>query len=102
MERQHPIRVVIIDYQTIARKGVAAILASQTDIEVIGDAASCAAGLELCQRLHPDVAITEFDFPDEDGLALMAALVALPMPCPVLVLATENGSKRVQAALAAG
>lgn len=49
------IRVLVIDDSSTVRATLCAILASEPDTEVVGEAADGARGIELCERLRPDV-----------------------------------------------
>jgi DNA-binding NarL/FixJ family response regulator len=62
------IRVNIVDDQAMVRAGFAALLAAQPDIDVVGEAADGAEGVELCGRTHPDVVLMDVRMPQMDGL----------------------------------
>ncbi|OEU88073.1 LuxR family transcriptional regulator [Streptomyces abyssalis] len=61
-------RVIIVDDQAMVRAGFAALLAAQSDIDVVGEAADGAQGVELCGRTHPDVVLMDVRMPEMDGL----------------------------------
>ncbi|SCK40489.1 response regulator transcription factor [Streptomyces sp. WMMB 322] len=61
-------RVIIVDDQAMVRAGFAALLAAQSDIDVVGEAADGAQGVELCRRTHPDVVLMDVRMPETDGL----------------------------------
>ncbi|MFC4493111.1 response regulator [Streptomyces ovatisporus] len=61
-------RVIIVDDQAMVRAGFAALLAAQPDIDVVGEAADGAQGVELCGRTHPDVVLMDVRMPEMDGL----------------------------------
>ncbi|MCH6160112.1 response regulator [Streptomyces marispadix] len=62
------IRVNIVDDQAMVRAGFAALLSAQSDIDVVGEAADGAEGVELCGRTHPDVVLMDVRMPQMDGL----------------------------------
>jgi len=62
------IRVILADDHAIVREGVKRILAGESDIEVVGEAADGAEALVLAERLHPDVAVLDISMPRVDGI----------------------------------
>jgi DNA-binding NarL/FixJ family response regulator len=62
------IRVVIADDQQLVRAGFRALLAAESDIDVVGEAASGVETLELVRSAHPDVVLMDIRMPDGDGL----------------------------------
>lgn len=100
MADQHPIRVLIVDDDTMAANGMAALLAAAADIDVVG---RCADGDEVAAavaRLHPDVVLCDVRMPRIDGLAVVQAFHGTG---PVFLMMTafdEDG--RVLDAVAAG
>ena len=53
------IRVIIVDDQAMVRAGFAALLAAQSDIDVVGEAADGRQGVELGRRTRPDVVLMD-------------------------------------------
>jgi DNA-binding NarL/FixJ family response regulator len=70
------IRVVLADDQTLVRSGLAMILATQADIEVVGEAADGAQAVTLTRRLRPDVVLMDIRMPGTDGLSATRAIAA--------------------------
>ncbi|MFF4521638.1 response regulator [Streptomyces bluensis] len=69
------IRVIIVDDQAMVRAGFAALLAAQSDIEVVGEAADGRQGVELGRRARPDVVLMDVRMPEMDGLAAARELL---------------------------
>lgn len=65
-----PIRVVVIEDQTLVRNALAALLQLQAPlIEVAGEAANGRDGVALVGTTHPDVALLDIQMPDGDGIS---------------------------------
>ncbi len=96
------IRVLIVDDQGMVRTGFRVFLNVQPDIEVVGEAADGAAGVEMAARLRPDVVLMDIRMPVMDGLAATRALLAEPDPPKVLMLTTFDLDDYVYEALRAG
>ncbi|GAA3693514.1 response regulator [Gordonia hankookensis] len=60
--------VVVVDDQAMVRQGFSALLAAQSDISVLGDAADGVEAVELCARVRPDVVLMDVRMPRKDGL----------------------------------
>jgi len=72
------IRVVIADDQQLIRAGFAALLSSEADIDVVGEAATGIEAVELVTRLRPDVVLMDIRMPDGDGIWATRRIVADP------------------------
>jgi DNA-binding NarL/FixJ family response regulator len=70
------IRVVIADDQQLIRAGFSALLASEPDIDVVGEAATGTEAVRLVQHLRPDVVLMDIRMPDGDGIWATEQIVA--------------------------
>jgi len=108
------IRVLICDDQPLVRAGLQALLGSQPDLELVGEAADGAAAMDSAARLRPDVVLMDVRMPGTDGIqatnAITSGTSAGMTPSPgsgpdaprVLVLTTYDLDEYVFDALAAG
>jgi DNA-binding NarL/FixJ family response regulator len=96
--------VVLVDDQGLVRAGFQALLDSEEDIEVVGQAADGQTGLELVRRTHPDIVLMDIRMPVLDGLAATARITADPAltGTRVVVLTTFELDEYVFGALRAG
>ncbi|GIF21546.1 DNA-binding response regulator [Paractinoplanes tereljensis] len=93
---------MIVDDQVMVRAGLAAIVGSQDDLEVVGEAGDGAAALALAAVVAPDVVLMDVRMPGMDGLAATERLAASASPPKVLVLTTFHQDAHVFQALKAG
>ncbi|GAA0357904.1 response regulator transcription factor [Streptomyces olivoreticuli] len=100
------IKVIIVDDQAMVRAGFAALLAAQSDIDVVGDAPDGRQGVELSRRTHPDVVLMDVRMPEMDGLEAARQLLDPPTGVvhrpKVLMLTTFDVDDYVYEALRAG
>lgn len=67
-------RILIVEDEVKIRRGLAALIAKQTDNEIVGEAKNGREGLELVLRTNPDLVITDVRMPEMDGLEMIEAL----------------------------
>ena len=97
------IRVLIADDEYLVRTGLRAILDSEDDLTVVGEAADGSEVIPLVSRLRPDVVLMDVRMPEVDGLqATRRILGAVPDPPKILVVTTFENDEYVYEALRAG
>jgi len=96
------IRVLLADDDALLRTGVAVVLGSAGDLEVVGEAADGLRAVELCRTAAPDVVLMDVRMPGVDGIEATARIVAAGLPARVLVLTTFRNDDYVWRALRAG
>ena len=88
-----PIRVLLADDHAIVRKGISALLATEPDIEVIGEAEDGQDAIEKVAALNPDVILMALVMPRVDGLQAIRQIVADGSEARILVLTSIPASK---------
>jgi DNA-binding NarL/FixJ family response regulator len=96
------IRTLVVDDERIARERVLALLKQQPDIEVVGEAADGAEGVERAQELKPDVVLMDVKMPGMDGVEALRRLRDLNNPARVLIVTSFTEQRTVVPALRAG
>ena len=97
-----PIRVVLVDDQQLIRVGFRRILETESDIEVVGEAANGAEALDVVRWRRPDVVLMDIQMPTMDGLEATRRLLAAPAAPRVIILTTFEIDEYVFEALRAG
>jgi DNA-binding NarL/FixJ family response regulator len=98
------IRVLLVDDQTIIRQGLANLLANQSDLQVVGDAANGQQAIDQVRKLYgtpnqPDVILMDIRMPVMDGVAATQQICADFPEVKILVLTTFDDTEYVQQAM---
>ncbi len=98
------VRVALADDQALVRAGFRALLTHTPDIDLVGEAATGRAAVELARSTRPDVLLMDIRMPDLDGIAATRMICADPLlgQVKVVVLTTYALDEYVFAALRAG
>ncbi|MFF3483882.1 response regulator [Streptomyces sp. NPDC002701] len=97
-----PIRVLLADDHPVVRDGLAAMLATQPDLTVVGEAATGAEAVHRTASLAPDVVLMDLQMPGMDGTTATAAIRAAHPEVRVLVLTTYDTDADITASIDAG
>jgi DNA-binding NarL/FixJ family response regulator len=98
------IRVLLVDDEQLVRSGFRLILETESDIEVVGEAANGVDAVEAATRLDPDVILMDVQMPGKNGLAATQEIAALGRAesSRVIILTTFDLDEYVFEALRAG
>ncbi len=97
------VRVVLVDDHPVVRAGLRALIDSQADLDVVGDADGIDAAERVVRRELPDVVLMDLSLgAGPGGAEVTARLRSLPSPPHVLVLTTYDTESDILAALDAG
>ncbi|WP_439816734.1 response regulator [Zavarzinia sp. CC-PAN008] len=79
------IRVLLVDDHQVLRQAVAAMLASEPDIAIAGEAGDGQAGLDAARRLQPDIVVIDLKMPGLGGLAAIGQIAAAVPKAGIIV-----------------
>jgi two-component system, chemotaxis family, protein-glutamate methylesterase/glutaminase len=97
------IRTLIVDDSAFMRMAIRSMLASSSDIKIIGDACNGKEAVEKSKALHPDIIIMDVNMPVMDGLTAVKTIMGTnPVPIIMFSTLTTEGSKEALEALHLG
>jgi two-component system, LytTR family, response regulator len=88
------LRVLIVDDEPLARRGVSLRLKSVPDIEIVGECGDGKQAVETILELAPDVVFLDIQMPGMDGFDVLAALPAENLPAVIFLTAYEQHALR--------
>lgn len=97
-----PIRVLVVEDHDTFRQGVCRVLGLEDDIEVVGEARTGAAAVEMAATLAPDVVVTDLELPEMDGIEVMQRIHQRRPLTKVVVLTVHATDGWVARAMSAG
>jgi len=97
-----PKRLLIADDHALVREGMRAMLASEQNLEVVGEAENGREALELCRELRPDLILMDVRMPEMDGLAATREIKGEYPETRILILTTHESPEYLMDAIRAG
>ena len=96
------IRILVADDHPVVRDGLVAILSTQADFAVVGEAGDGATALAQVHATQPDVLLLDLAMPSVDGVAVLQHLGQTNSPTRVLVFTAFDTDERILGAIRAG
>ena len=102
MSNSRPISIVVADDHPVVLEGLASILRSQTDFDVVATCDDGTAAARAIRELVPDIAVLDLMMPGLDGLAVLSGITADGLLTKVIFLSAFATDAQLAAATAAG
>jgi DNA-binding NarL/FixJ family response regulator len=96
------IRILTVDDHPMLREGIAAAIARQPDMAIVGEATNGREAIETFRRTRPDVTLMDLQMPEMNGVDAIAAIRAEFPGARIIVLTTYKGDAQALRALKAG
>jgi DNA-binding NarL/FixJ family response regulator len=97
-----PIRILLVEDQTLMRQGLRTILDLEPGLEVVGEAADGETGVHTALELRPDVILMDVQLPKMDGIEAIAAICAVWPEARIIILTTFRRDEYVFQGVRAG
>ncbi len=97
-----PIRILLADDHPVVRDGLAAILGTQPDFVIVGQASTGAEAVLLAAQLRPDVILLDLEMPGMDGVEALRRIRAARAEAQVIVFTAFDADERILSAVQAG
>jgi len=96
------IRILTVDDHPLLLEGLAAVIQSQPDMVLVGQASNCRDAIQQFRKLQPDVTLMDLGLPDMSGIDAMVAIQAQFPQARIIMMTSFEGDGPVQRALHAG
>jgi DNA-binding NarL/FixJ family response regulator len=97
-----PIRILAADDHPLFRNGIAALVATQSDMQVVAQASNGKEAVQQFRTHHPDITLMDLQMPVMNGLEAMAEILAAAPEARIIVLTTYTGDVQVLRAMKTG
>ena len=94
------IRVLVADGSVVERERITALLCTDPEIQVVGQAARSAGVVEAAKRLYPDIIVLDACLPGEGGFEITKEIM-IETPAPVVIVSDETDARQVEASILA-
>ena len=99
---ESPIRILIADDHYVVRMGLVALVETEADLQVVGEAADGTQAVDLYKKLQPDLVLMDLRMPRSDGVTATRKIREHFPTARILMLTTYDGDDDIHRALTAG
>ena len=99
---QVPIRILTVDDHRLIRQGIAGLVAVESDMRVVAEAANGREALQQFRAHRPDITLMDLQMPEMNGLDAISAIRGEYPEARIIVLTTYSGDAQALRALRAG
>ena len=97
-----PVRLMVVDDHTLFRRGLVALLASDSSLDVVGEASDAGEAVRKAAVLQPDVILLDNHLPGVTGIQALPGLKEAAPSARIILLTVSEDEQDLQAALRAG
>jgi len=94
--------ILVVDDHPLFRKGVIQLIQATPEFRFVGEAPSGKEGIQLAQRLHPDMILLDLNMKDMNGVDVLKAIKDEGFDSRVIMLTVSDQAEDLMAALQAG
>jgi DNA-binding NarL/FixJ family response regulator len=94
--------ILCVDDHPLVRKGIAAILANETDMKLVAEAGSGAEAVNAFRQFHPDITLMDLRMPGMDGIEATKQIRQIDPEAKIIALTSYDGDQEIYRALEAG
>lgn len=102
MEQAQPIRILSVEDHPVFREGLNTIIASQSDMQLVAQAANAAEAIREFRKHCPDITLMDLRLPGTDGIDTLISIRGEFPAARIIMLTTSDGDAEIQRALRAG
>ena len=102
MSANTPIRILAVDDHPLFRSGIAALLATQTDMSLVAEASNGREAIQQFRAHRPDITLMDLQMPEMNGLDAMTAIRGEFPEARIIMLTTYSGDMQVMRAMQVG
>jgi DNA-binding NarL/FixJ family response regulator len=102
LDTTHPVTILSVDDHDLVRKGIAAILATEPEFRLVGEASSGREAVRVFVEHKPDVTLMDLRLPDQSGIETTREIRAKFPEAKIIALTSYDGDQDIYKALEAG